>query len=175
MYRNVSDRSKLNLYRAVINEDADDDVLQYSNVDLGDSDLEGEYENQQAMPKIQMYGFSSRVMPASGKQAAEAIVVSTAGDRSSSFIIATDDRRYRKNNQNPGEVSMYDHQGQYVQLQQNGVVEINAVETIVFKIGGTVIATLDANGLVVNGEVTANGVHLSTHNHPETSDPIPGT
>jgi phage baseplate assembly protein V len=63
--------------------------------------------------RFQNYGFSS--VPFAG---AEGVSVGVGGLRSHSIIIAVEDRRYRLTGGAPGEVVMYDDQGQKVHLQR---------------------------------------------------------
>lgn len=67
--------------------------------------------------RYQNYGFSSVPFPG-----AEAVMVCVGGLRSHGIVIAVEDRRYRFTGGQPGEVVMYDDQGQVVHLTRSGIV-----------------------------------------------------
>lgn len=67
--------------------------------------------------RFQDYGLSTH--PLAG---AEAVVVSVGGARAHLVAIAVDDRQYRIGSLKPGEVTLYDDQGQRVHLTREGIV-----------------------------------------------------
>lgn len=74
--------------------------------------------------RVQEYGFTSH--PPGG---AEAVVLQVGGNRSHMVVIATDDRRYRLKLE-PGEVALYDSQGQKVVLYRDRI-EVDAPKVVV--------------------------------------------
>lgn len=71
--------------------------------------------------RFQQYGFTS--VPVAG---AEAVGVAVGGSRDHTIIVATDDRRYRLKNLNPGEVALYDKNGLVLVLKDDGSVHVGA-------------------------------------------------
>ena len=71
----------------------------------------------QEAERAQNYGFSS--VPFVG---ADAFVLYGAGNRDNPVVMVVDDRKRRKDGMQPGEVSVYDDQGQVVHLRRNGIV-----------------------------------------------------
>lgn len=69
------------------------------------------------MPRIMEYGFSS--MPKVGCQA---VVIFVGGERSNGVILGTNDERARLAGLQPGEVALYDDQGQSVWIKRGGIV-----------------------------------------------------
>lgn len=66
--------------------------------------------------RYQEYGFTSNPLPG-----AQEITASIGGNRSNTVIIAVDDRRYRLKAMAPGEVALYDDQGQVIHIKRNGI------------------------------------------------------
>ena len=99
---------------------------------------EGETRDQ--VERFQEYGFTSH--PAAG---AEAVLLRLTPGHA--ICIATEDRRYRLVNLAPGEVALYDDQGQKVHLKAGGIVEVKALTKI----------RLDAPTVEATGKVTAGG------------------
>jgi phage baseplate assembly protein V len=66
--------------------------------------------------RFQNYGFSSVPLPE-----AEAVVLSVGGLRSHMICIGVEDRRHRPQGGEPGEVTIYDDQGQVIRLKRDGI------------------------------------------------------
>jgi phage baseplate assembly protein V len=97
--------------RAVLSAIDDSQQFQSLQVDLLDSETADDVEH------FQPYGFSSNPFPG-----AEALHLAVGGLRSHGVIICAGDRRYRLTGGAPGEVVMYDDQGQKVHLQRAGIL-----------------------------------------------------
>ncbi|VTU28444.1 phage baseplate assembly protein V [Variovorax sp. PBL-E5] len=69
--------------------------------------------------RVAEYGFTSMPLPG-----CHGVVVFIGGDRSNGVIIATNDQNHRLKNLKPGEVAIYDDQGQSVWLKRTGI-EVN--------------------------------------------------
>ncbi len=72
-------------------------------------------ETLDAAEHHQPYGFSS--VPLAG---AEAVVVFPNGDRSHPLVVSVSDRRYRPTDGEPGQVTIYNHNGATVTLTADG-------------------------------------------------------
>ena len=66
--------------------------------------------------RFQDYGLTSVPLPD-----AEAVVVCVGGLRGHAIVVAVDDRRYRPTGLQPGEVCLYDDQGQRVTIKRGGI------------------------------------------------------
>jgi len=104
--------------------------------------------------RFQQYGFSS--VPLAG---AEAIVLCVGGNRNHLVAIATDDRRYRERDLEPGESALYSDEGDYVILKRGRIIEVKAgtklrVDAPAAEFTGDVTI---AGSLEVEGDVTADG------------------
>lgn len=71
--------------------------------------------------RVQEYGFTS--VPLAG---AEAVMVFPGGNRDHGLIIATDDRRYRKNGLAAGEVALYTDEGDSIVFNRGRIVRVVA-------------------------------------------------
>jgi phage baseplate assembly protein V len=81
--------------------------------------LQSEYlrgEVRESMERIQDYGFTS--VPHPGQ---ETLALFVGGDRANGVVIAVNDRTYRLNGLQGGEVALYDDLGQKVHLTRDGV------------------------------------------------------
>lgn len=90
---------------------SDEEVLQ---VELLKDEIRDKIKN------VQQYGFAS--VP---KKDAEAVVVFIGGNRDHGVVIATDDKRYRIDNMENGEVAIYTDEGDYVYLKRGHEIEVN--------------------------------------------------
>jgi phage baseplate assembly protein V len=102
--------------------------------------------------RFQQYGFTS--VP---QQGAEAAVVSVAGLRSFGIVIATDDRRYRPQNMQPGDSAQYDSRGQMIRLSSAGI----AITGVGLPISISNVPQVKVTG----GDVICDGISLKTHVH----------
>lgn len=89
----------------------DSDLVQLQQVQFNDR------ETQDEVPRIAEYGFASMPLPG-----CQALVLFIGGERSNGAIVATNDERNRMKNLQPGEVAIYDDQGQSVYISRAGIV-----------------------------------------------------
>jgi phage baseplate assembly protein V len=128
--------------------------------------------------RFQEYGFSSVPLPG-----AEAIMLSISGVRSHAVVIATDDGRHRKKNMQPGEVSLYTDEGDYILLRRGKIIKVHSggevdVDAPNVKITASSKITFDTPELHCTGKISAVGdvttvgdvvagtVSLDQHVHP---------
>lgn len=120
-------------------------------------------EAQDDVERFQDYGLSG--VPLDG---AEAIVLCIGGLRSHAVVIAVDDRRHRPTGLEPGEVTLYDDQGQRVHLKRDGIHIVSPFKVIVeaptvtvdadtVELGGAGGAAVARVGDPVSGGVIAGG------------------
>lgn len=93
----------------------------------------------------QPYGFASRVRDDAN---AECVAFSLGGDRSRTVVLVTYDRKVGFKLK-PGEAALFDDQGQWVRLHQDGRISLKA--------NGEVRVAGPSARLVVQGEVEADG------------------
>lgn len=89
----------------------DSGLVQMQQVQLGAS------ETRDNTPRVAEYGYTSMPLPG-----CHAVVIFVGGDRSNGVIVATNDQNHRLKNLLPGEVAIYDDQGQSVYLTRAGIV-----------------------------------------------------
>ncbi len=131
-------RMRLLISRGVLQLTKDESGLQSVQVTLlGDQPAWAE--------RFQSYGLSTH--PLGG---AEAVVAAVGGARAHLVAIAVDDRRYRISSLKPGEVTLYDDQGQRVHLTREGIVIDGVGKPLAFTNCPTV--TMDGD-LEVAGDV----------------------
>lgn len=99
--------------------------------------------------RVQNYGVTSN--PPEG---GEAIVVNVGGNSDHPVVIALDGGKYRKKDLKPGEVAVYDKNGSYILLREDGSIEVKAVKDYIInsetvKLGGDTLSPLAG---VVTGE-----------------------
>ncbi|MBF0892755.1 phage baseplate assembly protein V [Gluconobacter sp. LMG 1744] len=135
---------------------------------------------------VQQYGFLSA--PLAG---ANAIVHSIMGSDTNNMITATHDERYTPRNAKPGEVILFDYQGQAIELRQDQTININSMKTTTINVDGknqititdglihiTGNATIDKDveidgnlhvkgNITCDSDVTASGKSLKSHVHTE--------
>jgi phage baseplate assembly protein V len=73
-------------------------------------------ETHDGVERFQQYGLTS--VPLTD---AEVVVAFPGGTRSHGIVLAVEDRRYRLRSMAPGEVALYDDQGQVVHLGRDGI------------------------------------------------------
>lgn len=76
----------------------------------------GALEVRDAMPRFAEYGFTSHPLPG-----CQGVVIFVGGDRSNGVIIGTNDQNARLKNLKPGEVAIYDDQGQSIWMKRTGI------------------------------------------------------
>ena len=92
-------------------------------------------EVQDKIERVQNFGFTSN--PPEGS---ESLVACIGGNRDHTVVIASDSSEHRKKNLKPGETAVYDKNGNYIYLKEDGSVEISA-----------------SGGVVIDGDVQING------------------
>lgn len=104
-------------------------------------------EVQDKIERVQNFGFTSN--PPSGS---ESLIACIGGNRDHTVVIASDSSEFRKKNLKPGECAVYDKNGNYIYLKENGSVEITAS-------GGVMIdGDVEINGnLTVTGDIETTG------------------
>jgi phage baseplate assembly protein V len=92
---------------------------------------------------FQPYGFSGHALPG-----AECLMLSVGGGAGHTVVIGVEDRRYRLAATQPGEVALYDDQGQVVHLTRDGIVIRSSnpitVEGQVVTVRATELARIEA-------------------------------
>lgn len=91
----------------------DSGPVQTAQVQLNDKEI------RDNTPRVAEYGFTSMPLPG-----CQALVIFATGDRSNGVICGTNDEAHRLKNLQPGEVALYDDQGQSVWIKRGGI-EIN--------------------------------------------------
>lgn len=107
-------------------------------------------ETSDQVERFQNYGITS--VPLSG---AEGVFLSVGGSRDHGVIIAIDDRRYRLKGLQPGEVALYDDQGQVIKLKRGKAIEITGCDTLTATCAVSV--TLDTPLLTCTGNLQVDG------------------
>lgn len=104
-------------------------------------------------PRAAEYGFTSLPLPG-----AQAVVLFMMGSRSDGVVIATNDERHRMANLLPGEVALYDDQGQSVYITRNGIVINGAGLPITINGNAHVTGNLQVDGTTTStGTITTQG------------------
>lgn len=125
--------------------------------------LDGEVCNN--VDRVQEYGFTSVPLPG-----AEGIYLALGGSRDNGVIVASDDRRYRPKNLQPGEVALYTHDGTMIVLKVGGIIEHTAATKVrmitpLLEVTGEIKDRCDADGMTLEAmRNTYNG-----HTHPGDS------
>ena len=83
-------------------------------------------EVRDKMERMAEYGFTSVPLPG-----AQAVAVFVGGERGHGVVVATGDPRCRMSGLDPGEVALYDDQGQSVHLTRAGIVIKGAGKPII--------------------------------------------
>lgn len=129
------------------------------------------------VPRIQDYGITSVPLPG-----AKGVVVAIGGKTNGYVCIKMDDKRYRQVNLKPGEVALYDNQGQLVHLKQGGLMDLIANTKItakvpLFRIEGKLDVTGDITDNVDTTGQSMAGMRstFNGHNHPGDSGGTTGT
>lgn len=78
-------------------------------------------ENRDNVERFQDYGFTS-----TPKAGAEAVVAFVSGNRDHGIVIKIDDRRYRLQGLEEGEVALYTDEGDSIELKRGGRVVVNS-------------------------------------------------
>lgn len=108
------------------------------------------------VPLLQQYGLASRPVPG-----ASVVVVFQGGDRARGAAVASGDPRNRPSYLQPGEVALYHPRtGSRIWMKADGSIEIDPANG-----KGVVNGDWDFSGTITAGEVIAEGVHLTSHEH----------
>lgn len=128
-------------------------------------------EGKDAVEHFEPYGYTAHSLPG-----AEAAVGFVEGDRSHGIALIVADRRYRLVGLEPGEVAIYDDQGQKVHLTRDGIVIDGAGLPILLTNAPKVradVPLLECTGDIKdrcddNGRTMAGMRDIyNGHNHPE--------
>lgn len=136
--------------RGRITTGSDTGMVQMQQVQIGAT------ETRDNTPRVAEYGFTSMPLPG-----CHAVVIFVGGDRSNGVIVATNDQAHRMKNLKPGEVAIYDDQGQSVYLTRTGIV-ING-GGLPISVTNTPSLSMTATNIALNGSVAITGGAL-THN-----------
>lgn len=135
----LSNRVRLMVARGVLRAVADSPKLQELQAEL----LAGELRDK--LERFQNYGITSHPFPG-----AETVVVFPGGNRDHGLVIAVDDRRYRLTSLEPGEVALYDDQGQTIIIKRDGITvhtdKLFRVEADVIELHAESRFQFDVNG-----------------------------
>lgn len=102
-------------------------------------------ETREKVERFQEYGFTS--CPHNG---AEAAVVFIGGDRGHGLVLAVDDRRYRLQGLEQGEVALYTDEGDKIHLKRGNQIDI---ETKTLSIKADTKVTVDTPRFEVSGDI----------------------
>lgn len=134
-----------------------------------------EHEIHDDMPRVAEYGFAS--MPLAGCQA---LVIFVSGDRTNGVIAGTNDEANRMKNLKPGEVAIYDDQGQSVYITRAGIIvngggkQVTIKNTPLIRMESTLNVTGDIKDQCDGTGKTMAGMR-STYNLHGHADPQGGT
>jgi len=124
----------------------------------------GEVEVRDNTKRVAEYGFTSMPLPG-----CHAVVIFVGGDRSNGVIVATNDQNHRLKNLLPGEVAIYDDQGQSVWLKRTGIevkgagLPIKIFDTPTVTVEASTSVTLDTPLVHCTHNLTVDGL-LTTLN-----------
>jgi phage gp45-like len=107
------------LTRATLKTTYDDKLMQLVDLDLWHG------EAKKGVERFQQYGFTAVPHPPKDDKdtnVAEALIGYMNGNPGHAVIMAIDDRRHRLKNMKPGEVALYDDQGQILRVTRDGIV-----------------------------------------------------
>ncbi len=104
--------------------------------------------------RFQQYGLTSVPLPG-----AECVLLSVGGSRSNAVIIAVDDRRYRLQGLEGGEVALYSDEGDFIHFKRGNIL---AVKTLTLEV--------DAPQSTFSGDVVVSGISFLGHVHPENDE-----
>lgn len=106
-------RISLMVSRAVIKLVNDQGAVQLNQLLLLKDEIRDDVE------RFQQYGFTSVPKPG-----AEALVCFVGGDRQHGVVVATEDRRFRIKNLQPGEVAIYTDEGDKIHFKRDRTIEV---------------------------------------------------
>lgn len=156
--------------RAVVKAISDEGGLQKIQASLLADELHSNVD------RVQEYGFSSVPLPGS-----EGVFLAVGGSREHGVIVATDDRRYRPKNLQPGEVMLYTDEGNFVKFKRGQKIEVNSQVEVLIKSATKVkvdapTAEVACTNAVVNAsakaEVTSPTIELTAATTVKATTPI---
>jgi phage baseplate assembly protein V len=155
----IAQRVRLMVSRAVIKIVDDSLKCQGLQVSLLADEVRDDVE------RFQEYGFTS--VPEAG---AEAVFVSVGGNRAHGIVVATEDRRYRIKDLDPGDVCLYTREGERVFLDDSAdLVHLGAKAATDFvALAAATKSEINALRTTVNSLVTT----FNAHTHPYVDTPI---
>lgn len=115
-------------------------------------------------PKDNIEHFEPYGFTANPKAGAESLAIFLGGDRSHGVVIACADRRYRLKGLEPGEVAIYDDQGQSVVLKRGKIMEINTDQLV---INAAIKVQINSPRVQTTGDVVA-GDDVADHDGAKT-------
>ena len=101
--------------------------------------------------RFQPYGFTSNP-----PGECEVIVASINGNADHEVVVALDDRSHRPSGSQPGEVSVYDDQGNLVKLARGGSVIVNGATSVSVSAATTISIVVGSSSITVS----ASGITL---------------
>ncbi len=110
MTAGIRQRAALMVGRCILRAISDTSAVQLVQCQLLADEIQDDVE------RIQQYGFTSVPLPG-----AEGVVVFVGGNRDHGLLIAVEDRRYRLQGLEGGEVALYDDQDQKIHLTRTGI------------------------------------------------------
>lgn len=146
--RSLARRARLGVARGILRLVNDASALQLAQVGLMGN------ETRSNLERMQEYGYTSH--PHVG---AEATVVFVGGNRDHGLIIAVDDRRYRLQALEAGEVALYTDEGDKIHLKRGNEIEVT---TQVFRVIASDMVRMETPELRVTGEIID---HCDTNAH----------
>lgn len=149
-FRSLQNRVMLTVARAVVSLVNDNAKLQALQISLLKREIRENVE------RFQNYGFTANPHPG-----AEGVVVFVGGNRDHGLCIAVDDRRYRLQGLEAGEVALYTDEGDKIHLRRNRVIEVT---THTFRVNAETKVEINTDLFEVNaplatfsGDIEAGG------------------
>jgi phage baseplate assembly protein V len=124
----------------------------------------GQLETRDNTPRVAEYGFTSHPLPG-----CHGVMIFVGGDRSNGVIVATNDQNARLKDLKPGEVAIYDDQGQSIWLKRTGIevdgagLPIKIFNTPTVRVEASTSVTLDTPLVHCTHDLTVDGL-LTTLN-----------
>lgn len=101
---------------------------------------------------VQHFGIAT--VPPVGSYAA---TIATSGLNDNAFIIGTHNPKYHPVAMKPGEVQIYDVNGQQIYVRTDGTIIINAKTTVDVQIGGSSVMKVTAGKVAITGDLSVSG------------------
>lgn len=147
----ITHRVKHMVARAYLHQTDDQPVTQEMQVEISRGEVRDKVD------RLQNYGFTS--VPLEG---AEAIVLSIGGDRGHPVVVVCDDERYRHKELQAGEVAIYHHQGDLIELLNDNVIHIKTAKKVFIE-SDDVVHVKSKNDVVVKS--TDGKIYLEAETH----------